>query len=151
MGMRFVNGTATHQLDAKYRTHIPTKFRSAFPPDESLHFVQYSTGCVAVMCTSVMEKNLLSIENVDPADEDALLAKRFLYSRVEDLVEDGHGRIRIPKSMREYAGLTKNLISVGMGDYIEIWEESAYMESMKEMTVQRANRLAKEYRERSNG
>lgn len=144
--MKFVSGTASHQLDAKFRTRIPAKYRSAFPENESLHFVLFSTGCVAIMCTSVMEKYLLSFSNIDPADEDAMRAKRYLYSRVEDVILDNQKRFMIPKSIREYAGLNKNLISVGMGDYIEIWEEENYLQSVKDMSVAAANRVAKDYR-----
>ena len=144
--MKFVSGTATHQMDAKYRTRIPAKYRNAFPDNETLHFVQYSTGCIAIMCTSVMEKNLLSFGNIDPADEEAMQAKRFLYSRVEDVVEDTQKRFMIPKSMRDYAGLKKNLITVGMGDYIEIWEEENYLKAMADMSVAQANRVTTAYR-----
>ncbi len=144
--MKFVSGKVPHQLDSKFRTRIPARYRNAFPDNESLHFVQYSTGCIAIMCTSVMEKYLLSFGNIDPADEDAMRAKRYLYSRVEDVVEDNQKRFMIPKSMRDYAGLKKNLMTVGMGDYIEIWDEDNYWQSVKDLSVAEANRVAKDYR-----
>lgn len=148
--MKFVSGIASHQLDAKFRTRIPAKFRSAFPQDEALHFVQFSTGCIAIMCTSVMEHNLLSFGNIDPADENAMQAKRFLYSRVEDVIEDSQKRFMIPKPLREFAGLKKNLITVGMGDYIEIWDEDNYKRDMTDMSVSQANRVAAAYRAKNN-
>ncbi len=146
MEMQFVSGKANHQLDAKNRTRIPSKFRSAFPQDEKLFFVKYTTGCVAIMCNSVMQQKLLSFGDVDPADEETYDAKRYMYTVVDDLVEDGQGRFMIPREYREFAGLKKDLVSVGMGDYIEIWDEEAFTEKMKGMSIATANRIKKEYK-----
>ncbi len=148
MEMQFVSGKAYHQLDAKNRTRIPAKFKNSFPKDEKLFFVKYISGCVAIMCDSVMQKKLLSFGDVDPADEETYDAKRYMYSVVDDLVEDGQGRFMIPREYREHAGLKKDLVSVGMGDYIEIWDETAFEEKMKGMSVQTANRIKKEYKEK---
>lgn len=146
MEMQFVSGKAYHQLDAKNRTRIPSKFRSAFPQDEKLFFVKYSQGCLAIMCNSVMQQKLLSFGDVDPADEEVYDAKRYMYSVVDDLVEDGQGRFMIPREYREHAGLTKDLVSVGMGDYIEIWDEEAFANKMKGLSVTTANRIKKDYK-----
>ncbi len=148
MEMQFVSGKAYHQLDAKNRTRIPSKFRSAFPKGEKLFFVKYTTGCIAIMCDSVMQQKLLSFGDVDPADEDTYDAKRYMYTVVDDLVEDGQGRFMIPREYREFAGLTKDLVSVGMGDYIEIWDEESLETKLKGMSVATANRIKKEHRER---
>ena len=145
MEMQFVSGKASHQLDAKNRTRIPAKFRNSFPQDEKLFFVKFSSGCIAVMCDSVMQKKLLSFGDVDPADEEIYDAKRYMYSVVDDLVEDSQNRFMIPKEYREHAGLKKDLVSVGMGDYIEIWDEATFENKMKGMTVTQANRIRKNF------
>lgn len=146
--MQFVSGKAKHQLDAKNRTRIPAKFRNAFPQDEKLFFVRYSSGCVAIMCESVMEAKLLSFGDVDPADEELYDAKRFMYTVVDDVVEDNQGRFMIPKEYREYANLTKDLVSVGMGDHIEIWDEKTLEGKLGGMTVKEANQIKKKYMEK---
>ncbi len=148
MDMHFVSGTATHQLDAKNRTRIPAKFRNAFPQGERLFFVKYSAGCVAIMCESVMEKKLLSFGDVDPADEELYDAKRFMFTVVDDVVEDSQGRFMIPKTYREHANLTKDLVSIGMGDHIEIWDQKTIEDKLGGMTVQQANAIKKAYRDK---
>ncbi len=146
--MQFVSGKAKHQLDAKNRTRIPAKFKNAFPQNEKLFFVKYTTGCVAIMCESVMERKLLSFSDVDPADEDVYDAKRYIYTVVDDVVEDSQHRFMIPKEYREFANLTKDLVSVGMGDYIEIWDEKTLEGKLNGMTVAEANRIKKAYMEK---
>ena len=106
MEMQFVSGKAGHQLDDKNRTRIPAKFKSAFPQNEKLFFVKYSPGCIAIMCESVMERKLLSFGDVDPADEEVYDAKRFIYTVVDDLVEDTQHRFMIhdPQGVPRFCG-----------------------------------------------
>lgn len=148
MEMQFVSGKAGHQLDDKNRTRIPAKFKSAFPQNEKLFFVKYSPGCIAIMCESVMERKLLSFGDVDPADEEVYDAKRFIYTVVDDLVEDTQHRFMIPKEYRDFAGLKKELISVGMGDYIEIWDAKTLEDKLNGMSVAQANRIKRDYKEK---
>ena len=54
----------------------------------------------------------------------------------------------IPKEYREFANLTKDLVSVGMGDYIEIWDEKTLEGKLNGMTVAEANRIKKAYMEK---
>ena len=43
------------------------------------------------------------------------------------LVEpDAQGRILIPQTLREYAGLRKDVTVIGMIDHVEIWDSAAW-------------------------
>ena len=44
----------------------------------------------------------------------------------QELEIDRHGRILIPPTLRDHAGLTKECIVLGQVDYIEIWDEDRY-------------------------
>ena len=50
---------------------------------------------------------------------------RFIGSR-QDVDIDRQGRILIPPSLREHAGLSKSCVVLGQIDYIEIWDEDRY-------------------------
>ena len=39
---------------------------------------------------------------------------------------DTQGRIIIPQSLREHANLTKNIISIGVSNRIEIWDADSW-------------------------
>jgi len=43
---------------------------------------------------------------------------------------DSAGRINIPKRMMEFAGLEKDVILVGLGNRLEIWDPSNYEENL---------------------
>ena len=40
---------------------------------------------------------------------------------------DGQGRVLLPATLRQKAGLDKAIRFVGMGQYLEIWDESRYV------------------------
>ena len=43
---------------------------------------------------------------------------------------DGSGRINIPKRMMDYADLTKEVVLVGLGNRVEIWNPDLYEENL---------------------
>lgn len=148
----FLLGKVEHQLDSKMRIRIPNKFRKLFPEGEILHFVLYTPGCIAVMCDSVLAKRM-TFYNVDPSEDFSMRAQRFLSSCTDDVKEDAQGRIMIPKWMRDHAGFNKDtldVVTVGMGDYIEIWTAENYAANMEGMTIARANEIARAHRAERN-
>ena len=140
--MKLLSGKVAHQLDAKNRIRIPAKYKGAFPKGETLYYVEYAPHCISVMPESVPGKKLASFDEVNPGDPGMMDAKRRILSSIEEVTEDGQGRAQLPKSFREYAGLVKDVITVGMGDYVEIWAQEQFEQSVGKMSIQQANALA---------
>ncbi|MGK3947044.1 cell division/cell wall cluster transcriptional repressor MraZ, partial [Streptomyces caeruleatus] len=51
---------------------------------------------------------------------------RVFLSGAADEVPDKQGRITIPASLRQYAGLTRDLAVIGAGARLEIWDSGAW-------------------------
>ena len=51
---------------------------------------------------------------------------RVLMSGASDEVPDKQGRITVPPRLRMYAGLSRDLIVVGVGTRAEIWDAEAW-------------------------
>lgn len=63
---------------------------------------------------------------------DARAFVRFFFSGAVDVELDKQGRIMLPGNLREYAGLTKEAVVVGVSSRFEIWSKDVwerYMES----------------------
>lgn len=142
-----LSGKVAHQMDGKNRIRIPAKFRNAFPKGEALYYVEYGTGCVSVMPESVLNQKLALFNEADPGDPEMMNAKRRILSSVEELSEDGQGRTQIPRPFRLYASLEKDVITVGMGNYVEIWAAEKFETDVGSMSIQQANQVA--YKKRS--
>ena len=66
-----------------------------------------------------------------------------MLSGANDVELDSQGRILIPGYLKEYAGLTKNVIIVGLYDKLEIWDENRW-NKYKEKTEDDAEKIAEE-------
>lgn len=51
---------------------------------------------------------------------------RFFFAGAAEVEVDGQGRILLPAKLREYAGITKEVVSVGVGTKVEIWSKERY-------------------------
>jgi MraZ protein len=76
-------------------------------------------------------------EKFENMDEDASPREyrkmRILMSTsYSDLNIDGQGRITIPASLREYAGLSREVVVAGAGRYVEIWDREAFEKMINE-------------------
>jgi len=52
-------------------------------------------------------------------------ARIFLANASEETI-DAQGRITIPRHLREYAEIDKKVVTVGIGERMEIWSESLW-------------------------
>jgi len=57
---------------------------------------------------------------------------RVLFSGAFDEIPDKQGRITVPQSLREYAGLDRDVMVVGNGTTIEIWDSNAWSSYLAE-------------------
>ena len=140
--MRMLSGKVVHQMDGKNRIRIPAKYKNAFPEKETLYFVEYADGCITVMPESVLDERLATFDEDNPGDPEMMNAKRRIMCSIEEVTEDPQGRTPIPKYFREYAGIEKDVVTVGMGKYIEIWALERFQSNVGSMSNQQANAVA---------
>ena len=60
---------------------------------------------------------------------------RVLFSGAFDEIPDRQGRVTMPAALREYAGLDRDVMVVGNGTTVEIWDAAAwgtYLEGQEE-------------------
>ncbi len=71
----------------------------------------------------LLQVSLLEQENLDK--------RRFVFSSASNLEIDEQGRFVIPKNLLEFAGLSKKVAIIGVGDHFEIWDEESWKELSK--------------------
>lgn len=70
-----------------------------------------------------IETKLISLPSFQPASR---RLQRLLIGHATELEMDRNGRILLPPLLREYAGLDKNIMMVGLGNKFELWGESQW-------------------------
>ena len=138
---KLLSGQVAHQLDQKNRIRIPSKYKNAFPQNEALYFVRYNDMCVFIMPESSLQRRLARYNEIDTSNPQLMAAKRAIMKRIETVEEDNQGRTVLSQSLREAVGIVKDVVTVGMGDYLELWSRERLAAEDEEMSSADAFRL----------
>ena len=122
--MDFFGGTVSHQLDGKNRIRIPSKFRSKLGDD--FYFMARPDGCIGVYPKAALDATIERLRAITTGNPEKLKALRIVMSSIEDAKEDDHGRIILSAELRKHANIVKDVITNGVGDYLEIWAKDAF-------------------------
>jgi MraZ protein len=126
-------GTFHHAIDAKGRTSLPAKFREALERagETKLVLTQYPHWrAVQALPHSVwkeLEKKVLAASPLDAKAQRNVL--RF-YSTAQEVDLDVHGRVLVPPALRAHAALSKDVVWVGMGRTIHLFDREEYARQM---------------------
>ncbi len=121
----FFAGSSDVRMDDKGRVTLPARYR---PP--LLAGVMLVTGqdrCLYVFTEDGFESFADAAINADITDEKARGFQRYMLANTEQQVPDAQGRISIPARMRQYAGLTKDVVISGAGRRVEIWNAAEFV------------------------
>ena len=113
-----------HNIDAKGRMSFPTKLRDLLGGE---FYVTKSINqkCLTIYSKSEWEKLANKIAEL-PDSMGGLDIKRWLFSGAGELVPDKQGRVLIPSDLREFAGLKKDVVVIGLDDKAEIWDKELW-------------------------
>ncbi len=118
-------GEYKHTLDDKGRIAIPAKLRYSKVGEEEFWVATKGFD----HCLFVYPKNEWSVI-VNALNERLTLTKkddrsflRMFVSPANEQAVDKQGRIALPLSLREYAGVQKDVVVLGAINRIEIWSE----------------------------
>ena len=115
-----------NNMDAKGRVILPVKFRenigSTFILTKGL---DHNLTIYPIDEWKKVEEKLSKLKQ---SNVGARNLKRLLQGSAVEVEVDNQDRITIPQSLRVYAGLEKELLFVGQGEYIEIWAKNRFDE-----------------------
>lgn len=143
----FLTGRSSHQVDDKGRIRIPVKFKDALG---SHPFITVGkNGCLYIFPKDEAEKILdASYGDVSGfADDPRLDAMRKIFSRGDFVDEDKQGRIALPQYLLDHSGITKNVVSIGMRNHIELWAEDVWEEYDKSIDLEESFKSAAKARD----
>ena len=124
-------GEYDHQVDAKNRIRIPARFKSDI--GNNYVFVRGSTKCIIIYSEEVFNARFGKFASISVFDVEGQRALTEVLSSCYQACEDGQGRVVLPEKLRNYAGIDKDVVSIGMGDHVDMYskEEREAMRSGK--------------------
>lgn len=120
-------GEYYHNIDAKGRIILPSKFRSEL--GERFIVTKGFDGCLygySVTEWNAIEEKIKTLPLV--TGKDARNFTRFFFSSAIECEIDSQGRILISQNLREFASLQKEIVIIGVSSRIEIWSKEKWEE-----------------------
>lgn len=121
-----LSGDFNHSIDAKGRLIIPAKFRDSL--GENFVITKGMDNCLFVYPPDEWKILEEKMKKLPLTNKGARELKRFLVGSATEGVLDKQGRVLIPPSLREFAGLLKDVVLVGVLDKVEIWDKASWDE-----------------------
>ena len=127
-----LTGEYRNSLDEKGRLLIPARLRNDISGN-SLVITRGVDACLwAFMPGQWTDIATRLSETTSLFQKKARILKRRIIAPAQEIEIDKAGRINIPPSLREYGSLGKEVVLLGLEDYIEIWDEELYRRDMDE-------------------
>ena len=105
-------GEYSHSVDAKGRIIMPAKFREIL--GEEFVVTKGLDGCLFVYPNKEWENIENKFREIPLTTKDARKFSRFFFAGAADCEVDRQGRVLIPSVLREFAGLNKEVVLVGV-------------------------------------
>ena len=120
-------GEYNHTVDTKGRLIIPSKFREQL--GEEFIVTKGLDGCLFVFPQDEWQAFEEKLRTLPLTQKGARQFTRFFVAGATPCELDKQGRILLPATLREFAGLDKDVVLAGMLNRIEIWSEQKWNEN----------------------
>lgn len=123
-------GATKVTLDAKGRFAIPTRYRERLAAlcEGRLVVTVDRDYCLLLYPFPEWEEIERKLVALPSLIKQARRLQRLMVGYATELDIDGHGRILLPRELREFAGLERQAILLGQGNKFELWDEDSWNE-----------------------
>lgn len=133
-------GEFASTVDDKGRVIIPARLRDAIPEaEEGTGFVTRlgEDGCVTLYTPRRWRELEGEINRASQGARSARRRRRFVFSQTQTGSCDRQGRLRIADDLLKGAGITRQVVVVGVSDQIELWDGERWKAFKTEMLSER--------------
>jgi mraZ protein len=123
-------GTHHPRLDDKGRLFLPAKYREELA--EGLVITKGQERCLYVFPIEEFQRITEALRTAPVTAKAVRDYSRVFFASASDEVPDRQGRITIPQSLREYAGLRRDCAVIGANTRLEIWDAQAWEDYLAE-------------------
>lgn len=142
-------GEYAHTLDRKGRLIIPSKFREALKEAyaEKLYITRGLDKCLFMFAEEEWKAQEAKFRSMPFTKSEHRKFNRLYFSGAQEVIPDKQSRILIPSYLKDFAGIKREMVLIGVSDRIEIWSKELwkkYYEGSKESFEEIAENLIEE-------
>ncbi len=127
---RMFLGEFARGIDKKGRLTLPASFRETLGDEEAV-ITRGLDQCLFLFPKSQFKMLREKIRQTGITSREARKLRRLFFSGAGVVKPDGMGRINLPPYLREYAGLSGDVIIAGVDTYVEIWDAKRWEEEQR--------------------
>jgi len=117
-------GEHYHSVDEKGRVILPAKFREELA--DGLFITKSFDNCLLVYTRKDWFELVDKVTALPTTKASVRNFQRFIIGSAVEGEVSRQGRVSIPQNLREFAGLDKDIIIVGLANKLEIWAKERY-------------------------
>ena len=123
-------GEYIHSIDRKGRIILPARFRDAAKNNfiEKFFVTRGLDKCLFMFSEEEWRTQENKFKSISFTKQQARTFNRLYFSGAVDIIPDRQGRILLPAYLKEFAGIKKDVIIVGVSNRIEIWAKDKWEE-----------------------
>ena len=130
--MAFFTGEHECKLDAKGRLVLPSRLKSVLPEASKKSIIVrkgFESNLILYPITE-FQNIYTRINSLNEFSSEQRKLKRNLFSGISQVDFDSNGRFLIPKNMISHRGIEKEVILIGVGNIIELWNPMTYKNNL---------------------
>lgn len=128
-GNSVFQGSQSINMDTKGRMAIPSKYRDLLAAACNGRLVITANPyerCLNIYPEPQWREVSAKISALPNSHKQVRRLQRLVLGNASELELDGNGRILLPAILRDYAGLDKKLVLVGLNEKAELWSEDSW-------------------------
>ena len=135
------HGIHDHSLDAKNRLTVPARFRRELAGN--LVLTKGFERCLQLWPEQDYDGIArAALSTVNPLSPQARELNRHLYGNTFPTQVDAAGRINLPGPFMAYAGITRDVVIIGAGQCLEIWDRASWQDYDAALIERAADHIA---------
>ena len=122
-------GQQDGKVDSKNRAILPKKFRAEL--GNALVMTQGFENSLVLVSEVNFENIVAGAANMPFTVQAARHTNRYLLSSADKVELDSQGRFLIPEYLRKFAAIKEDVVFIGVGTYLEVWDKTTWGEYQK--------------------
>jgi MraZ protein len=121
-------GEYEHTIDKKGRLIVPSKFRDSFKEYdiERLYITRGLDRCLFLFTENEWKSQESKFKSISFTKSESRKFNRIYFAGATNIECDRQGRILIPKYLKDYAGIKRDVMIIGVSNRIEVWSKEAW-------------------------
>ncbi|CDG18726.1 division/cell wall cluster transcriptional repressor MraZ [Xenorhabdus doucetiae] len=127
-------GATLVNLDSKGRLTVPARYREMLNEESTGQMVctiDLHQPCLLLYTLpewEIIEEKLSRLSSMNPAER---RVQRLLLGHASECQMDNAGRLLLASTLRQHAGLTKEVMLVGQFNKFELWDEQVWYQQVQ--------------------